>query len=142
MKYLTLILALYCLFVFSSCRDYITDVIDSTPPEISTDASNYLTGDTLLITFKNNSSSTIYVTGAYNRIEKKNSSAWEVYSVVMCNGGCPEFPVYGKSSIHERVSVVNNEGIYHLVCAYSTKAGEVYERKNKVYSDEFYMLPR
>jgi len=142
LKYLSLFIALYCLIVFSSCRDYITDVVDITQPEISTDTSNYQTGDTVLVTFKNNSSSTIYVTGAYNRLEKKNSSVWEVYSVVICNGGCPEFPVYGKSSIYEHISSANDEGIYRLVCAYGTKAGEIFEQKNKIYSNEFYMLPR
>jgi len=142
LKYLIIILALFYFAIFSSCRDYITDVVDITPPEIFTDASAYIAGDTVLITFKNNSSSTVYVTGAYNVLEKKNSSVWEVYSVVICNGGCPEFPVYGKSSIYERISEVNNEGVYRLVCAYSTKAGEIFEQKNKVYSDEFYMLPR
>ena len=142
MKYLTIFSALYCFIVFSSCRDYITDVIDTTPPEISTDASNYLTGDTILITFINNSSSTIYVTGAYNRLEKKNSSFWEVYSVVICSGGCPEFPVYGKSRIYERIPAANDEGVYRLVCAYGTKAGEIFEQKNKIYSNEFYILQR
>ncbi len=142
LKYLTLILALVFFAVFSSCRDYVTDIVDTTPPEITTDASDYVLGDTVLATFKNNSASTIYVTGVYNTVERKNSSSWDVYSIVMCNGGCPEFPVYGKSSIHERSAAVKDDGIYRLVCAYSTKTGETYERKNKVYSNEFTVHPR
>lgn len=142
MKFLSFTSALICFIVFSSCRDYITDVVDNTPPEISTNANTYQTGDTVFVTFKNNSTSTIYVTGAYNRLEKKNSSFWEVYSVVICSGGCPEFPVYGKSTIYERISEVNDEGVYRLVCAYSSKSGETFEQKNKAYSNEFYVLPR
>lgn len=142
MRYLNLMLLLFCIIIFSSCRDYISDVVDETPPFISTDGSNYFNGDTVLVTLKNNSTSTLYVTGVYNILERKNPSGWEVNSVIICNGGCPEFPVYGKSSIYGRISDIRAEGVYRLVCAYSTKPGVMFETKIKVYSNEFYILPR
>lgn len=142
MRNLSLIAALLSLILILSCRDYISDVFDNSPPEIFTNAADYVIGDTVKVTFKNNSASTIYVTGAYNTLEKKNFSTWETYSVFSCTGGCPEFPVYGKSSIHERFKNLVDEGTYRFVCAYSPKTGEIYEKKNKVYSSEFSVFPR
>jgi hypothetical protein len=142
LKHLTLIAALCTLLLFASCRDYISGVFDNTPPEMSTDAAAYHPGDTVLLTFKNNSSSTIYVIGAYNLIEKKNSAAWDFYSQVSCIGGCPEFPVYGKSTIYDRIPDIDTDGTYRFVCAYSSKTGETYEQKTKAYSNEFQIISR
>jgi hypothetical protein len=141
LKYLILTLALILFFPIASCRDYITDVIDKTPPTIAINESTFSGGDTVTITLINNSNSPIFVTGAYSLLEKKVSADWITYSIVSC-GGCPEFQVYGKSSITTKDVLANDEGVYRFVCAYSIESGETFEQKSKVYSGEFTVFQR
>ncbi len=136
LKKFTLLSAL-TLLVFVSCRDYLTDVVDITPPEIATDQKVYQGGDTIAVTLVNKSYSNIYVTGVYNTIEKQNYSNWDIYSIINCSGGCPEFIVPGKGSITARVIPFNNPGNFRFVCYYSTKQGTPQEQKSIVYSGEF-----
>ena len=137
MKYLILTSALILFFPIASCRDYITDVIDKTPPTIAINESTFSGGDTVTITLINNSNSPIFVTGAYNLLEKKVSADWITYSILVCGGECPEFQMNGKSSITAKDEIANDGGIYRFVCAYSLKSGGSFEQKSKVYSGEF-----
>jgi hypothetical protein len=135
-KHVIFISALIMISV-SSCRDYLTDIVDRTPPVIYTNNAGYQQGDTIVVTLVNKSTTDIYVTGAYNSIEKNNSSSWNIYSVISCNGGCPEFVLYGKNSITTRVVFSGNDGTYRFTCLYSTKPGALFSQKSTVYSNEF-----
>jgi hypothetical protein len=131
------IIAALMIFSMSSCRDYLTDIVDTTPPVIYTNSSGYQQGDTVVVTLTNKSTTDIYVTGTYNTIEKNNSSSWDVYAVINCNGGCPEFALYGKNSITARVVFTGNAGTYRFTCSYSTMPGVIFSQKSTVYSNEF-----
>jgi hypothetical protein len=133
---LTLLTALF-LSVFVSCREYLTDVVDITPPEISTDRPDYNSGDTVVVTLINKSFSDIYVTGTYNKIEKHQSSNWDLYSIVSCNGSCPEFILPGKGSMTARVMPLENTGNFRFLCYYSKKAEVPQVQKDIIYSNEF-----
>lgn len=130
------------MFPIASCRDYITDVIDKTPPTIAINESTFSGGDTVTITLINNSNSPIFVTGAYNLLEKKVSADWITYSIVLCSGECPEFQLYGKNTISAKDVLGYDDGVYRFACAYSIKSGETFEQKSKVYSGEFTVFQR
>ena len=133
---LTITTALF-LLVFSSCRDYLTDVIDLTPPDITTNEVNYTGKDTIIVTLFNKSYSDIYVTGTYNTVEKQNFANWDIYSIMTCSGGCPEFIVPAKGSTTARVVILGSTGNFRMVCYYSKKPGIPQGQKSVVYSNEF-----
>lgn len=136
MKKLTILAALsVCLFC--SCRDYLTDVVDITSPEMSTDKPSYPENDTVGVTLFNKSASDIYVTGVYNIIEKQNSFNWNVFTVVTCSGGCPEFILPGKGSMTARVISPGSGGVFRFVCYFGRKPGMLREQKSVIYSNEF-----
>lgn len=136
LKKYTLLAALFTI-MFCSCRDYLTDVVDITPPEMSTDKQNYNVNDTVIVTLVNKSASDIYITGAYNTIEKQNSADWDVFAVLSCSGGCPEYRVPGKGSITARVIPLGSRGIFRFTCYFGRKSGTPFEQKIVVYSNEF-----
>lgn len=136
LKKFTLLSALL-LLIFASCRDYLTDVVDITPPEISTDRPNYPASDTVTVMLVNKSMSNIYVIGAYNTIEKQNSSNWDVYAFISCSGGCPELIIGGRGSMTARVAPLGSSGSFRFVCYYSKKPGTRQDQKDVIYSNEF-----
>jgi hypothetical protein len=122
--------------LFAGCRDYVTGIGENEPPVLYTGNTSYNVNDSVTVFLQNKSLSSIYVIGAFVSLERNEAGIWNVYSLLVCSEGCPEFSVSSRQIISNSIHV-NAAGTYRFVCLYSFTAGVSNGDKIKLYSNEF-----
>lgn len=118
------------------CRDYITGIGENEPPYLYPDKTFYNSNSTITVNLENKSNNEIYVIGAFDYLERKDTDGWNTYKHLICPEGCFEIGLASHHSL-SNTTTAENSGIYRFVCLYSTKPNTPDEQKIRIYSDEF-----
>ncbi|RPI17626.1 MAG: hypothetical protein EHM58_08570 [Ignavibacteriae bacterium] len=135
MKY-SLITLLFVIILLPGCRDYLSNLETNSPPVLFTNAAEYISGDSIIVTLSNNSTKTIYTNEVYNFAQKKINGAWEFYASFSCNN-CYEFSLVKNQAFSVKSKPINDKGVFRFVCLYGTSLGTSEENKIKLFSNEF-----